>query len=287
MYQPRSFLLVAFGLLTAAFAAAPTLPQAPTLPMPAGPFRDDPAALRTLEQAVKALDMERLRWIKAGLWQKASLPTLNYQSEGTYVSGPDHRLLLDLKVQVGSTTSRLHVVSDGRTLWQVEKVGTGERSVGKVALEHLLETLRRPETTPAHRAEFYGYQFFGGPVPLLQGLRSRLTFVRQENVQWRGKSVRLLTGVRKDEAAASGVPRQCRLFMDAQTLWPHRLEWWGPGTEASGDSLLLEVEFRDPVLLPSVPESVFTFDPGRGKVTDMTRQWTEELAKGITGPGAP
>ncbi len=39
----------------------------------------------------------------------------------------------------------------------------------------------------------------------------------------------------------------CYLYLDAQTLWPSRVEWWA-GDRHSNPRLLLEIEFRDPQL---------------------------------------
>ncbi len=287
MSSTHSLLLAGCGVLLVFVAAAPTQPAAPTLSVPNGPYRGDGTALRTLDQAVRALDMDRLGWLKADLWQQATLPTLTYLAEGTYLGGADHRLRLDLQVHVGAMTSRMQVVSDGQTLWQIEQVGGGERTVAKVELNRVLEVLQKPETSAAQRAEFYGHQFFGGPVPLLQGLRDHVTFIRQDSVVWNGKPVRLLTGMREkrssDKDWPAHLPRQCRLFLDARTLWPHRLEWWGPGLEPAGDTLLLQVEFRNPATLQSVPEATFAYQPGRAKVSDWTQTWTNGVKDNIPG----
>ena len=39
-----------------------------------------------------------------------------------------------------------------------------------------------------------------------------------------------------------------RLYLDPKTLWPHRLEWWGADPPRPGDVLLMQTEFRDPLL---------------------------------------
>ena len=70
-------------------------------------------------------------------------------------------------------------------------------------------------------------------------------------------------------------PRQCRLFLDARTRWPHRLEWWGPAPPRKGDSLLLQMEFRNPRLGQPLADAEFAFQPGRSKVTDLTAQWAK------------
>jgi hypothetical protein len=39
-------------------------------------------------------------------------------------------------------------------------------------------------------------------------------------------------------------PRACHLFLDARTLWPVRIEWWG-AERPHAPALLLQMEFRD------------------------------------------
>jgi hypothetical protein len=98
----------------------------------------------------------------------------------------------------------------------------------------------------------------GGAFDLLQTMRSRLEWSRMETVRREGRAFIKLTGTWSSESAEAlaptggswpdGLPQQCRLYLDAETLWPHRVEWWGPDVPRSADVLLVQMEFRDPVL---------------------------------------
>ena len=48
------------------------------------------------------------------------------------------------------------------------------------------------------------------------------------------------------------LPRECAIYFEPlgkeKVPWPHRLEWWGPAPPKPGESLLLEIEFRNPKL---------------------------------------
>jgi hypothetical protein len=61
-------------------------------------------------------------------------------------------------------------------------------------------------------------------------------------------------------------PRLCRISLDAKTLWPCRVEWWGGVKPGDASVPLLELEFRDAVLnRPLPPERCareFTWSPG-------------------------
>jgi hypothetical protein len=43
------------------------------------------------------------------------------------------------------------------------------------------------------------------------------------------------------------IPRQCCIYLDALTSWPHRIEWWGSAQAGERPRLILQMEFRDPV----------------------------------------
>ncbi len=245
-------------------------------------------AVEALDQALQALDPRRLPWIKTHFWQRVEVPGLNFESEGLFLAGPNRRLRLDLKVHVGGTDGLLQVVSDGATLWQSEKIGAGTGTVSKVELNQLLDGLTPPSRAAQLREEFYQAQGFAGVEPLLRSLRSQVRFTRRDAIRWRGRPILKLTGVRSRSEPLQGpwpalVARQCRLFLDAESLWPHRLEWWGPVPSAPGDVLLMQMEFRNPVLHQAQPENEFTFDPGSRKVDNRTAQWAAVLRNRALG----
>lgn len=264
-------------------ALTPPTPRV-TAPVPVYPVHPDAEAGRVLDAVVAAFDPDRLPWLRMNLWQEGNPAAFSYRAEGVYLAGPDHRLRLDLQVHAGGADRRLQVVSDGRTLWQIDQAGPTSRTVSHVRLQPVLDALNSPYLPADRRAEFYQRQLFTGPGPLLQSLRPGTTFTRCQEVRWAGRNVRLLTGVRAQPPAATWpefLPRQCRLFVDAQTLWPHRLEWWGPVPDCEEDCLLLAVEFRDPIVGQRVPDEVFAFQPGKAKVTDQTRAWIDGVRTGF------
>jgi hypothetical protein len=85
-----------------------------------------------------------------------------------------------------------------------------------------------------------------------------MVWTEKEEVRRQDRNLIKLTGVltlTSAEALApakekwpDGLPRAARLYLDPKTLWPHRMEWWGPDPPRKGDVLLMQIEFRDPAL---------------------------------------
>jgi hypothetical protein len=286
-------ILAGLGLILSGALAQQTSPPAksPSAAPPAKPKADlplpkaDPKATATLDQALEALDPKRLKWMKTTLWQQVDVQGLTFQAEGAYLAGPDHRMRLDLAVHLGGTTGKLEVVSDGTDLWQVQQVGKGERTVTKVQLREVLQALDNPRTPAEVRDEYYRTESFAGLVPLLKSIREQMAFTGQEEATWHGHRVLKLTGLWNRPEATSEkrwlpyIPRLCRVYLDAKTLWPHRIEWWGPTPPRAEEALLMQMEFRDPVLHQELPAATFRFDPGTTEFADRTRESAERVRR--------
>ncbi len=77
----------------------------------------------------------------------------------------------------------------------------------------------------------------------------------------------------------AAMPKQCRLYLDAKTYWPHRIEWLGSVPGKSENGVILQMEFRSPkheVFSLEVCKREFSFDPGKGKLPNQVDQ-TEDL----------
>jgi hypothetical protein len=250
------------------------------------PPKPDAAATKVLTDALDQLDPKKVAWLETTIWQQADVQGLTFQTEGKYQSGPDHRLHLDLRVQLGDTLGQLGVVSDGKMVW--EEMSAGKNTLRtKLDISKVLEVLPGSGETERLRHDFLLSQSFFGVGPLLQTIKERMTVTQQEKVQRGGKDMIKLTAIWSDANPPSGqwppyIARQCELFLGsagpANTLWPYRLEWWGP--TRAGDGLLLQMEFRDPKLNQPLPADkvaqVFHFDPGKAEVVDKTKTMVDE-----------
>ncbi len=259
----------AFGLPTvplslAPAAAEPTFPPQPALPAAPAPAADAEAAA-TLDRALAALDDERVGWLAADVWQRVRVPGYAYEADGYYLKAPGGRFRLQVRTHVGDKAGGMLLLCDGEELWHAIRIGDGpwqstlrrERSETEALLQGLGARPSKKERVQAPVAAP------GGVAPLLRRLRERLLWARREVLPGGDEAIRL-TGVwpatEAESLAPAGspwpacTPRQCRLTLEARSLWPRRIEWGGPVTPGEGDVLLAEIEFRNPVFNRPLPD---------------------------------
>jgi hypothetical protein len=239
-------------------ATAPLAPTTQPAPPPdAGP---DPAATAAFDRALALLDPARLHWLEVRLWQRISEQGVVCEATGRYLTAPQGRFRLDLATEADGTTGTCQVINDGTTVWQALRIAPGPwTNCQRYRIKDVLRQLNRPDTPDAVRDDFLRKQNCAGMLVLLPALRERMTWFRREAVRRDGRLLLKLSGTWKPEYVAAALvrqgrpwpdalPRQCRLYLDPTTAWPHRFEWWGPDAPRPGDSLLIQMEFRDPVL---------------------------------------
>ncbi len=247
-------LLSAVILLTGALNSRPT--ETSQVHSTAG---SNPAAVKLLDDALARLHPNRLTWLETGVWQKVRLGKLAYESEGRYLIGPDRRLRLELATHSGNATATLLVVSDGKILWEGQRLGNGDwTDIACLNWQNILQASGPASSLAPNQEELISHPSFGGVLPLLQGLRTRLVWTQKETVRRGGSLYFKLAGRWPDQRSPAGPDgtepgrsqsiHECRLYLDSQSLWPHRVEWWGADGAPPGDSLLLQMEFRHPVV---------------------------------------
>jgi hypothetical protein len=252
---------------------------------------EDKAAAQTLDEAVANLQPERIGWTEATLWQKVNWDDFAYQAEGRYLAGPGHHLHLSLTVQVGRTHGELQMICDGTTLWEDMQIQGKERLVSRAELARVLECLGRDTVPPQVRDEFIQEMCVCGLGPWLQSLRRQMVVTHQEFLSWNMHDVMRLTlewTPHNAEVLAppqkpwpAYLPRKCLLYLDAETSWPYRLEWWGPGKVPDRENQIYQIEFRDPILHQSVPPErctrECTLPPGSEEETDRTESYASAV----------
>lgn len=283
-------------VLSSAWGQEEVKPGQAVSPAPAIAAKADPEAVKTMDKAIQVFDPAHLGWLETTLWQQVSAPTRMFEAQGRYLLAPDYRRRLDLKVQVGDASGEMQVVSDGANVWEMTNIAHYGKGVRKTELKKILDGLNQPGITPLVleqvREEYLQGSTLSGITPLLQNLKRQLVFTKQEPGKWQTKDVLILVGVWSPEMSKDiappdrwpmGLPRTCRVYVDASTFWPYRLEWWGPLPGRTEDLLLMQMEYRDPVIGKpgeKPPESfakAFTFDPGETSVVDNTK----DVAEGV------
>lgn len=287
-------LLLCLGIVwLMAAAQQPAQPaKGPNPAPPAAPPKLDPNAKAILDEAIQALDRNRLAWIETTIFQQMDVQGVLFRAEGLYLAGPERRLHLNLKVHLGESVGKMKVVCDGKTVWEEMQLGaTDKRAVTKVDLALVDETLQRDKITPAVVDEYLQNMCFAGVNPLLKSLGKTMVPTAREKVNWNGQDAIKLTAVWSPELARNitqadkqpwpaFVPKHCRLYLDEKTRWPLRIEWWGPSPPRSGDALLLQLEFRNPKFVAMSEERcarVFRYDAGDAEVHDRTDRTIKEL----------
>ncbi len=244
-------------VLTGAFKGKPPVPR--PLVEPADTASSDAEALEILDRALAAWAAERVQWLEAKIWQQALCEDFSYQASGRLVTGPGDRSRFDLNVKVGGTLGELRLVCDGRTLSQSIRLGDDKATVQRWDLAGGKEVGRAKESQTEARLRLLREQGFTGLAPMLRLLRERGRGMRHAQVSWKGQEVFVIgVALREEQKAPTAVQpryqiRQCCLYLDAQTLWPHRIEWWGSDKPDRPDQLVMQTEYRGPVINQPLP----------------------------------
>jgi hypothetical protein len=277
----RSSLIVGFLVLAVVLAGALAQQPGGGPPVPpkrqAGkPLKSDPAADQALGRALERVDPKHFDWLKTTLWQQLDVQGLTFQAEGTYLVGKSGEVHLDLRLHAGSAGGSLEVRSNGKTVWEVTRIGSQPPSVTKTELGKALNLLAAPNLAQKREEFLQSQSFVGGLVPLLTALKKQVAFTERQDARWGSRAVILLTGTWmnpgfEEKDWPESMPRRCRLYLDAETYWPLRIEWWGPAGGRSDDTLLMQLEFRN-------PEYPDTKDVDRKQFTLNAREFVDGTA---------
>src|SRR5205823_5791448 len=204
--------------------------------------------------------------------QQADVQGLVFQCDGLFVYGPNFRLRLDLNLRTGESGNRTETYCDGNTRWEVRHEPGRKPEARRLDWAKVNQVVNQSGVPAQDREQILSSLGFSGVLPLLKSLRQDLTLTKQEKARWNDRDVFKLTGVWKSEVLRmpiptaqwpGSMPRQCVLFLDSKTSLPYRLEWWGPTAQGAPDSILLQLEFRNPtvnvVMSPERAAQIFRY----------------------------
>jgi hypothetical protein len=250
-------------LLTGAGNSKPEPAAAPAPPDPSAPPAESAEAARLLDRAIEMYAPAKVAWLELTLWERIWENGVGREVQGRCLAAPGHRARLELKVQVGQTSGELKLIGDGKRLWQWQRLGDDPPVTSQGEMPGPSEVLKTPESVAWARGETLRQQGLLGPGPLLETLRQQTQGLRRQAVRWKGIEVVQVTGGWPGAAAKLArvpdyarpreTPRLWSVYLDAASLWPHRLEWWGSERPQDPCMLLLEMEFREPAVNRPLP----------------------------------
>lgn len=286
-------------ILTAVLLGAATLLAAPVLAQvaPEKPQPDDPRAV--LERARE--NLISLKSLKANVRETVSLGNRRFKAEGAYLQGTDLKLRLEFTVRSGGIEGSLLEVCDGTILWTRKRIGDQT-------------TLTRRDVRQILNAAAGGGNIaenilvaelgLGGLPALLASLERSMTFDRIERQEIDGTGFVIVEGGWNDQyrqrfqanSGAAGqlpdlVPDRVRIYFDAETLIPRRVQYLKARTETSLERPLVTLDFTDVVIDAPVSDSDFEFVPPEGVYAeDVTNKFIQKLtqpAPASTPPATP
>jgi hypothetical protein len=248
----------------------------------------DAKANALVDQALVRLAQPGFQWLRAGLWLRAQLPDLSFAGEGSYVRAPGQRFRVEMRTQLEGASNRTNgplstvlSVCDGRDLWTANGLaGQPWQNVKRLRLGEILDRPQGPASLPQVRSEFLTGPALRGIDVCLRSLQGHFDWVRREEHggdnrligRWKAHVAQGIAPA--DKPWPEALPRYCVLTLRGDELWPARIEWWGPLAANGPDRLLVELEFRDPVINQPLADSeqnrLFAFHPGAAPVEDLT-----------------
>ena len=201
------------------------------------------------------------QWLSMSFWQKMTDGENSFEAEGRLMRGPKQLLRLDLELKSQKRVKLTHAC-DGATLRQLVQVGDEQ----PVLYTYLLPGQNAPASS-AEREAFLEQHGIADFLPLLRRLHEGLKNPVQQAGTWQGVPALRIAGEwlpREDtpkELRPPLRPRACHIYVDAQTRFPFRIEWWGSAKPGQTPALLLQMEFRDVVVNQAIASEVFSSVP--------------------------
>ncbi|MFO0876450.1 MAG: hypothetical protein U0840_03675 [Gemmataceae bacterium] len=196
----------------------------------------EPSAAAPVHEALAHLNAPGAAWLQTTLWVQSHLRELPFEAEGSYVQAPGQRHRLELRSRRRSSHATEIVflcISDGQNHQETTRHGSAPA---------------RGSPVMPHSA-----QFARGPACLVRSLLGTVAWIRARTQGdevhvdglWQPALNQQLAP--KERPWPANLPRLCRLTLRGPQRWPARLTWYGPTRPGGRDTLLVELEYRDPV----------------------------------------
>ena len=259
-------LMGGLGLLTGAWPSPFLSPQnaesgfvPQSFPLDADIVGSGIGAPELLEKALAKLDWKQVTWLRTKIRQTMSDPESNFVADGFLQRGPGHCAHLELDINTQGSKARLLVISDGTTVASVRETPNAKPNVTVHALPAI--------ENPAIKHEFLRALNCDGPSASLKDILAHLRDGKLQTGLLGNRRVIQITGQFEADTTRAGgsIPaRHCHVYLDAQTLWPCQIEWWGQD-EHQRMKAIMRVEYADEQINRELPMSecakLFSYQP--------------------------
>jgi len=221
--------------------AAPTqnpasdfVPQ--TFPIDSAIIGSGVGAKDLLEMALEKLDWQRSTWLRTKIRQSMSDPESRFVAHGFLQRGPNHCAHLEMEIDTDGCKSRILIISDGAMIASVREAEDAKP---------LVEVYPFPVTDNANIKEaFLCRMNCNGPTVSLKEILVHLQDGKLQTGLLKDRRVIQISGELEGGSASMAV-RHCQVFLDATTLWPCQIDWFG--VDASNRlKPIMRVEYTDP-----------------------------------------
>lgn len=263
-----------------------------------------------LEHAI--LTLESRPSVSARIRQSVDLFGHQPVGSGVYLeqrSGGQPLFRLEMRMQLGSESSSLLHVCDGRHLWVYRKIGEGE-TLGRIDVGRVAEALE--DSGKMHQIAKVGYwPGLGGLPRLLRGLHAAFDFTSVEETRladqmpvWRlrgeWKQARLAKLLPEQDIADTGkpvdfsklpphLPDHVLVLLGKTDEFPYRIEYrrrTPNGHQAEGSSgsrAIVTVQLHQVNLSAPIHPTRFLYNPGDLEYSDDTNLFISRLGLGTGG----
>lgn len=226
------------------------------VPLPARWQECTPA--QVLGQAAANCSADKIAWLNMCFHQRVSLDDLDFEMEGRFLAAPEQRSRLDLKLKTGGQSSRHLVIVNGHSLVELVELPGNDKHLTAVELPRVQKPGDDPAALSQARAELIQKKTFAGMPALLASLQAGLVQPQLRLVRVQGKEYLEIRGKWVvDRTASAQVPkelrfqataRECRVYLDSESLWVCCVEWWGGVATARPAQLLVQTVYQTPQL---------------------------------------
>jgi len=180
--------------------------------------------------------------IAAKIVEDVDMLNQKFSLEGKYYKDAGLRIRFELNLKgLGDANSTMLQVSDGKVLWEFNKV-LNMQSYRRRDIVPILDRLKDPNLDDTFRMLIKTQLGFGGPEALLEGFMAKVAFDQFADEAVDGVQSYILGGTWVDRTGLmslndrplaptaplpSYIPSNIRVFVDKETLWPYRIEMVG------------------------------------------------------------